>query len=54
MDKWYNEDFTEELCIIAIVVVLVFAQFNLGSESSNLLSAGVGGLIGYLTRGNLK
>jgi hypothetical protein len=50
LDKWYNEDFSEELCIFAIAVVLIFAQFKLGTDAANLLSAGIGGLIGYLTR----
>jgi len=48
--KIWEEDFSEELTIMAIAVVLIISMVVLKADASNLVSAGLGGLIGYLKR----
>jgi len=47
--KWYEVDFTEELCVIAIVIIAVTSLLTM-TDASNAISATIGGLVGYLTR----
>jgi hypothetical protein len=42
--KWYEVDWSEELCIIAIVIIAISGANN------PVVAALGGGLIGYLTR----
>jgi len=51
---WYNNDWSEELCILCITLIAVSAILYLGAEASNIVSAVGGGLVGYLTRGASK
>ena len=50
MGNLLDKDWSEELCIVAIAVVAIWTVSELGVDSSNIVSAAVGGLIGYLTR----
>jgi len=52
--KWYKSDFTEELCILSVLIIAILAILTMSDESSNIVSTVVGGLIGYLTRSNIK
>ena len=48
---WYETDWSEELCIICITLIALFAILYMGADASNIVSAVGGGLVGYLKRG---
>ena len=50
MKKWWEEDWSEEITILAIMVIAGLAMVTLEGSSSNIVSAGLGGLVGYLKR----
>lgn len=47
-------DLTEELCILAVTCIAMAAIFVLEKSSAQIVSAAIGGLVGYLTRGVIK
>ena len=48
----YTTDFSEEVCIICIMLIAITSIIIMGADSSNIVSAIGGGLVGYLKRGN--
>lgn len=54
MNKWYQEDWSEEITILAVMVIAVVSVITLEGSASNIVSAGLGGLIGYLKRSSKK
>jgi hypothetical protein len=50
-DKLLSSDLTEELCIGALTIICIVTIIFMPSDSSNIVSALGGGLVGYLTKG---
>jgi len=47
-------NYTEEICIVAITSITIASMFLMGSDASNIVSALGGGLLGYLTKSRLS
>lgn len=58
MNRWYNQDWTEELVVIVLAVVAILIVWSWkgidATPGSEIASAIVGGLVGYLTRRGKK
>jgi len=48
-----KQDWSEELCIVAVAVIAITAIMVLKADSAQIVSAIGGGLVGYLTRGTV-
>jgi hypothetical protein len=46
--KWWQEDWTDELALIVLVIIGVLVITELGGDGTEIVSSLAGGLVGYL------
>lgn len=46
--KWWQQDWTDELTLIVLVIIGVLVITELGGDGTEIISGLAGGLVGYL------